>query len=61
LDQFQPVYENLPGWDEDVQGARQWADLPPAAQAYIEKIEDACGVPVKWISVGPEREQLVVR
>ncbi|MDH5508166.1 MAG: adenylosuccinate synthase [Anaerolineae bacterium] len=59
LEQFDPVYEEMPGWGEDVGGARQWADLPAAAQAYIERIEALSGVPVKWVSVGPEREQLV--
>ena len=56
---FEPVYEQLPGWREDVTGARLWDDLPEAAQGYIQFIEEKIGVPVGWISVGPERDQMV--
>lgn len=55
------IYETLPGWQEDVQNCRDWSSLPPAAQRYIEAIEAACGVPVGWISVGAERDQMVIR
>jgi adenylosuccinate synthase len=61
LGTFQPVYRDLPGWDEDVQSARAWKDLPSPAQNYVQAIEEQIGVPVRWISVGPERTQLVVR
>jgi adenylosuccinate synthase len=61
LEGFEPVLEELPGWREDVQGARTWDDLPPNAQGYIRFIEEQCGVLVGWASVGAEREQLVVR
>jgi adenylosuccinate synthase len=60
LEEYEPVYMDLPGWAEDVQGARTLDDLPAEARAYIRKIEEVGGVPVGWISVGPEREQLVV-
>ena len=60
LEDFEPVYEDVPGWQEDVSGARRWEDLPAAAQNYLRKIEQVGGVPVGWVSVGPEREQLVV-
>lgn len=59
LEGFEPVYQELPGWTEDVQWARNWDDLPAAAQAYVRLIEETTGVPVGWISVGPERDQLV--
>jgi adenylosuccinate synthase len=55
----EPVYEDLDGWDEDISHARAFADLPYAAQRYVRRVEEIAGVPVKWISVGPEREQLV--
>ena len=56
-----PVYEELEGWSEDITGARSVEDFPPAARRYISFIETAVGVPVGWVSVGPERSQLVVR
>ncbi len=56
-----PVYETLPGWSTDISGVREYDDLPKEARAYIEFIEDRVGVPVSWISVGPERHQLVCR
>ncbi|TES90463.1 MAG: adenylosuccinate synthetase, partial [Anaerolineales bacterium] len=61
LEDFEPVFEELPGWDTDVQEARAWDDLPPQAQGYIGFIEEQSGVPVGWISVGAEREQMVAR
>jgi adenylosuccinate synthase len=60
LDPFKPVYETLPGWGEDVRGARTLADLPAAARVYIDRIEALVGVPVTLISVGPERSQIIV-
>ncbi len=55
-----PVYEDLEGWEEDITGARRFRDLPPTARSYIRFIEEAVGVQVGWVSVGPERSQLVV-
>jgi len=55
----EPVYEELSGWGEDITGVRELADLPKEARAYIEYIEDAVGVHIRWVSVGPERSQLV--
>jgi adenylosuccinate synthase len=56
-----PVYKELPGWRADISGVRQYHDLPNEARGYIEFIEDQTGVPVRWISVGPERQQLIGR
>ena len=61
LEGYTPVFEAMLGWTEDIRAARKWEDLPVQAQAYIQRIEGACDVPVGWISVGPERDQLVVR
>jgi adenylosuccinate synthase len=58
---LQPVYEELPGWQADTTEARGWRDLPPAAQAYVERLEKMAGVPISHISVGPGREQMIVR
>lgn len=55
----EPVYEELPGWRSDISGARTPADLPKAARAYVEYIAEGAGVQVGWVSVGPERSQLV--
>ncbi len=59
LSPFEAVYEELPGWTEDVTLARRLADLPPAAQGYVERIADLTGVPVSMVSVGPERDQII--
>jgi adenylosuccinate synthase len=55
----EPVYEELPGWGEDITGVRELEDLPKETRAYIEYIEDSIEVPVAWVSVGPERSQLI--
>jgi adenylosuccinate synthase len=55
----EPVYEELPGWGEDITGVREYGDLPKEAQAYIEFIRDAVEAPIGWVSVGPERSQLI--
>jgi adenylosuccinate synthase len=56
---FEPVYEELPGWEKDLRAVRAWEDLPSQARAYILHIEELSGVPVRMVSVGPEREQVV--
>ena len=55
----QPIYEVLPGWDEDVTHARDAADLPANARRYIEFVAEHTGAPVTMVSVGPERDQVV--
>ncbi len=54
-----PVYEELPGWKTDISQIREAQDLPAEAVAYLRFIEDHTGVPVRWVSVGPERSQVV--
>jgi adenylosuccinate synthase len=61
LSPYEPIYEELPGWSEDVSGVRQWADLPKAAQTYLERISRLAGVPICLVSVGPERNQVISR
>jgi len=56
---WQPVYEELPGWAGDLEGVRQRDDLPPQARAYVSFVEEATGVPVTLIGVGPGREQTI--
>ncbi len=61
LDDCEAVYEVLPGWDEDITDVRAFEDLPRAAQDYILYVEKAIGVKIKYVSVGPDREQLIIR
>jgi adenylosuccinate synthase len=60
-ERLEPVYEDLPGWRTDTTGCRAWADLPDAARAYVERLEALAGVAVSHVSVGPEREQMILR
>jgi adenylosuccinate synthase len=59
LSPFEPVYEQFTGWNEEVSAVRKWNQLPPAARAYLERIASLAGVPIRLVSVGPEREQVV--
>ncbi|WP_272700385.1 adenylosuccinate synthase [Desulfovibrio sp. Fe33] len=52
-----PVFETLPGWDEDITGARGWDDLPENAVKYLRRIEEITGVKIGIVSVGPDRVQ----
>ena len=54
-----PVYEMLPGWSQDISGAREFADLPANAQAYVRFIEDAAGVRISAIGVGQDRDATI--
>ncbi|MFV1961097.1 MAG: adenylosuccinate synthase [Acidimicrobiia bacterium] len=55
----EPEYAEMAGWKEDITGVREYSNLPEETQAYVEYIEEAVGVPVGWVSVGPERSQLI--
>lgn len=59
LEECEPVYEEMPGWKEDIAEAKKWDDLPSAAQNYIRRIETLAGLQATFISVGPEREQII--
>jgi adenylosuccinate synthase len=61
LDKAEPVIEWMPGWKTDVSGVRSWDDLPKEAQDYINMIERVVGIPVKYISVGAERDSIIIR
>ncbi len=56
-----PIYEEFPGWSEDISGARSFEELPKNAQDYILALEAMSGARFSAIGVGPEREQVVVR
>jgi adenylosuccinate synthase len=59
LDRVEPVYEELPGWDEDLTGARSIEDLPANARAYIGRLSELIGVSVGIVSVGPARDETI--
>ncbi|MDR1360555.1 MAG: adenylosuccinate synthase, partial [Deltaproteobacteria bacterium] len=61
LAQVVPVYESIPGWSEDLQEAAAWEDLPKNAREYILRLESLAGVPVRLVSVGPDRRQTIFR
>ena len=61
LDEVVPVYETVPGWDEDITTAQTWEDLPEAARRYVARLEELSGVSVSIVSVGPDRNQTIVR
>jgi adenylosuccinate synthase len=60
LEACEPVYEKLPGWEEDISGIRRFEDLPANVRAYLKRIEELTGVPVQIISVGPGRDQTII-
>ena len=60
LDTVQPIYEIWPGWEQPTATARCWHDLPIAAQHYLLRIEELAGAPIRWVSVGPDREAMVL-
>ena len=57
LSKCEPIYEELPGWTEDITGVRNLNDLPINARHYIERISQLTGIPIAIFSVGPNREQ----
>lgn len=59
LGEVEPVYIEMPGWNQSTKEIREFAHLPHAAQAYIRKIEELVGVPVTFVSVGPGRDEII--
>jgi adenylosuccinate synthase len=57
--QVEPVYEECAGWKSATNGARTWNSLPPGAQRFVRRIEELVVVPVRYVSVGPRREQMI--
>ncbi len=58
---LEPIYETMSGWKTPLTGIRKYEDLPENAKKYIEKVEDLIGAPIGIISVGPDREQTIIR
>lgn len=57
LAECEPVYEELPGWTEDITGAKSLSDLPANARHYVERVSQLTGIPLSIFSVGPDRAQ----
>jgi adenylosuccinate synthase len=60
LERVTPVYEEWPGWQQPTGEVRRWDQLPAAARAYLERIAELAGAPIRLVSVGPERDQIIV-
>lgn len=56
LERCRPIYETLPGWSEDISGARAWANLPTEARDYVSFLSRHLDIPVRIVSVGPDRK-----
>ena len=61
LRRAEPVYETLPGWQTEITDVRQWQELPSEAVTYLDRIAELVGCPVEIVSVGPDREQTILR
>jgi adenylosuccinate synthase len=56
-----PIYETMPGWSDTTFGAKRWEDLPVNAQAYLNRLEVLCEVPIAIVSTGPERDETILK
>lgn len=61
LNDAKPVIEYMDGWKCDISGVRNWEDLPEAARKYVEFIEEQIGCHIGYVSVGPERDSIIIR
>jgi adenylosuccinate synthase len=59
LGRVRPTYELHPGWQQSTGAARRLADLPAVARAYLDRLEELSGVPVRYVSVGTRRDQII--
>ncbi len=60
LERVKPIYETVPGWEEKLEGARTFDDLPTNARRYVRRVEELCGVPVVCVSVGADRGETIL-
>ena len=61
LPDAKPLFETMPGWQCDISAARTWEELPQAARDYVEYVEKAIGCHIAYVSVGAERESIILR
>ena len=59
IDRVEPLYEALPGWQRSLSHVRRLADLPPAARAYLDRLQDLAHAPIQYVSVGTRRDQII--
>ena len=59
MGRLEPVYEKLPGWGQPTNGARRLADLPAAARSYLDRLQDLSLAPIRYVSVGTRRDQII--
>lgn len=59
-EQVEPIYETHPGWKTSTRDARKWDDLPKNARLYLRRLSELVGVKIQFVSVGAEREELIV-
>ena len=59
MDRVEPIYEQLPGWQKPIGGVRRLADLPAAARAYLDRLQDLSHAPIRFVSVGTRRDQII--
>jgi adenylosuccinate synthase len=60
LERCKPVYESMPGWRTDISKVKRLNDLPAAARGYVDRISQLLEIPVKVVSVGPDRDQTIL-
>ena len=60
FEECEPVYMEMPGWQQSTVGLQNWDELPDEAIAYLRKIEEICGVPIDIVSTGPDRTETIV-
>ena len=61
METVEPIYEELPGWSMDISAVREFEELPENAKNYIRFLEKIAGVPIRYIGVGPGRDDIIVR
>ncbi len=61
MEQCEPIYETLPGWQQDISSCRDYEELPENAKAYIKRVEELTETPVSIVAVGPDRQQTILR
>jgi adenylosuccinate synthase len=59
MDQVDPIFQSVDGWDEELANLKEFSRLPKTAQDYVRLIERAAGAPVKWIGTGPARDAII--
>ena len=57
---LEPVYETFKGWKTDISGIKEMDKLPENAKIYLKKLEELVGIPIKIVSVGPDRDQTII-